>query len=84
MRRSRSCGRTLRIQGAAGGGPAFREAKAHLILPGSWNLKVGRKGTTLCGLRIPESDSLLRTRDKIGICPECEVALARGGHWAKL
>lgn len=68
----------------AGDRPVVREAKAHLVLPGSWNLKVGRKGTTLCGLRIPESDSLLRPRDKVGICPECEMALARGGHWPKM
>lgn len=69
-----------------GGGspPVVREAKAHLVAPGSWNLKVGRKGTTLCGLRIPPSDSLLAQGDRTGICPDCEEALARGGHWAKL
>jgi CRP-like cAMP-binding protein len=64
--------------------PPAREAKAHLIVPGSWNLKVGRKGTTLCGLRIPPSDSLLAQSNQVGICPDCEEALAKGGHWAKL
>jgi hypothetical protein len=67
----------------AGRSPA-QEARAHLIAPGSWNVKVGRKGTTLCGLRIPPSDSLLAQSNQVGICPDCEEALARGGHWAKL
>ena len=61
-----------------------REAKAHLIVPGSWNLKVGRKGTTLCGLRIPPSESLLATQERVSVCPACEETLAKGGHWAKL
>lgn len=64
--------------------PVAREARAHLIVPGSWNQKVGRKGTTFCGLRIPESDSLLHSRERVGICAECEEALIRGGHWGKL
>ena len=74
----------LALLGHGRGQTIVREAKSHLIAPGSWNLKVGRKGTTLCGLRIPESDSLLVPRDKVGICPACEEALAKGGHWAKL
>lgn len=70
----------------AGGGsrPAPEPAKAHLLQPGSWNLKVGRKGTTLCGLRIPPSESLLATQERVNVCPDCEEALGRGGHWAKL
>jgi CRP-like cAMP-binding protein len=64
--------------------PISREARAHLIQPGSWNVKVGRKGTTLCGLRVPQSESLLAQREKVGICPACEEALAQGGHWSKL
>lgn len=60
------------------------EARSHLIAPGSWNLKVGRKGRTLCGLRIPESTSLLHRRDPIGICKACEVALDREELWPKM
>ncbi|WP_306591536.1 Crp/Fnr family transcriptional regulator [Geothrix sp. 21YS21S-4] len=64
--------------------PVVRDAKAHLIVPGSWNQKVGRKGTTLCGLRIPSSESLLNTGERVDYCPECEEALARGEHWGKV